>query len=145
MQMFTLRKLRAAVPFLACFQRLQRKYMRAAIRIFGTADMGPRVQALLFARHMAATLPPPATELAIKAGPLASGLCGTPLFGTCDCYIFLQLVRHCVKVHLTSASNSMRDLALVMEPAWLAIAADGWCMHACGRARTARLCATPSS
>ena len=88
--MFTLRALRAAIPFLASFQRLQRKYMRAAVRVFGTADTGPRVQALLFVRHMAASLPPPAIELAIKVG-LAElscreqpGAVSTPW--TCSCH-----------------------------------------------------------
>ena len=71
MQMFTLRTLRASVPFLGAFQRLQRKYVRAAIRIFGNSETAPRVQAILFVRHMAATLPPPATDQAIKARPLS--------------------------------------------------------------------------
>lgn len=68
--MFTLRTLRASVPFLGAFQRLQRKYVRATIRIFGSSETAPRVQAFLFVRHMAATLPQPATDQALKAGPL---------------------------------------------------------------------------
>ena len=69
MQMFTLRKLRTSVPLLGAFQRLQRKYIRAAVRIFGSSETAPRVQAILFIRHMATMLPPPATDQAIKAGP----------------------------------------------------------------------------
>ena len=74
--MFTLRALRASVLFLASFQRLQRKYVRAAIRIFGSSETAPRVQAFLFVRHMAVTLPSPATDQAIKAWPLPS--CPSP-------------------------------------------------------------------
>ena len=76
--------------------------MRAAVRIFGTADMGPRVQALLFARHMAATLPPPATELAIKAGPSQPAFGGTASLET--------------SVHATSASKSRSCMALETPP-----------------------------
>ncbi|BDA42546.1 Nucleolar complex protein 2 homolog [Coccomyxa sp. Obi] len=66
MLIFILRKLRPSIPFLANFQRLQRKYMRQAIRIFSTNEAAPRVQALLFIRQMATTLPGPAMDQAVK-------------------------------------------------------------------------------
>ncbi len=63
---FTLRRLRASVVLLAPFAKLQRKFLRQVLTIFGGADKAPRLQALLFIRHMAAMLPPPAFELALK-------------------------------------------------------------------------------
>lgn len=63
---FTLRRLRASVVLLAPFFKLQRKFLRQVLTIFGGADKAPRLQALLFIRHMAAMLPPPALELALK-------------------------------------------------------------------------------
>lgn len=63
---FTLRRLRASVILLAPFVKLQRKFLRQVLTIFGGADKAPRLQALLFIRHMAAMLPPPALELALK-------------------------------------------------------------------------------
>lgn len=87
MQLFTLRRLRAAVPFLAAFQRLQRKYMRSAVRVFGTGDTAPRLQALLFIRHMAAKLPAPATDQALKV-TLRSALtprCSLGFYRQCLC------------------------------------------------------------
>ncbi len=63
---FTLRRLRASVVLLAPFVKLQRKFLRQVLTIFGGADKAPRLQALLFIRHMAAMLPPPALELALK-------------------------------------------------------------------------------
>ena len=69
MLIFILRKLRASIPFLASFQRLQRKYMRQAISIFSTNEAAPRVQALVFIRQMATTLPGPAMDQAVKVTP----------------------------------------------------------------------------
>ena len=63
---FTLRRLRASAVLLAPFVKLQRKFLRQVLTIFGGADKAPRLQALLFIRHMAAVLPPPALELALK-------------------------------------------------------------------------------
>ena len=63
---FTLRRLRASVVLLAPFVKLQRKFLRQVLTIFGGADKPPRLQALLFIRQMAAMLPPPALELALK-------------------------------------------------------------------------------
>ena len=63
---FTLRRLRASVVLLAPFFKLQRKFLRQVLTIFGGADKAPRLQALLFIRHMAAVLPPPALDLALK-------------------------------------------------------------------------------
>ena len=67
--MFTLRRLRPAVAWLASFQRLQRKYMRHSLAIFSTSRMALRVQALLFIRHMAALIPDPALDQALKVHP----------------------------------------------------------------------------
>lgn len=63
---FTLRRLRASVVLLAPFVKLQKKFLRQVLTIFGGADKAPRLQALLFIRQMAAMLPPPALELALK-------------------------------------------------------------------------------
>ena len=63
---FTLRRLRASVVLLAPFVKLQKKFLRQVLTIFGGADKSPRLQALLFIRQMAAMLPPPALELALK-------------------------------------------------------------------------------
>ena len=63
---FTLRRLRASVVLLAPFVKLQRKFLRQVLAIFGGADKAPRLQALLFIRHMAAVLPAPALDLALK-------------------------------------------------------------------------------
>ena len=68
---FTLRRLRASVVLLAPFAKLQRKFLRQVLTIFGGADKAPRLQALLFIRHMAAMLPPPALELALKVCSLS--------------------------------------------------------------------------
>ena len=72
MQMFTLRRLRPAVAWLANFQRLQRKYMRHSLSIFSTSRTALRVQALLFIRHMATLIPDPAMDQALKVSPFAS-------------------------------------------------------------------------
>jgi hypothetical protein len=66
MQMFTLRRLRPAVAWLANFQRLQRKYMRHSLAIFSTSRTALRVQALLFIRQMATLIPDPAMDQALK-------------------------------------------------------------------------------
>ena len=66
---FTLRRLRASVVLLAPFVKLQKKFLRQVLTIFGGADKAPRLQALLFIRQMAAMLPPPALELALKVSP----------------------------------------------------------------------------
>ena len=63
---FTLRRLRASVVLLAPFVKLQKKFLRQVLTVFGGADKAPRLQALLFIRQMAAMLPPPALELALK-------------------------------------------------------------------------------
>ena len=67
---FMLRRLRVSVVLLAPFARLQRKFLKQVLTIFGGADKAPRLQALLFIRHMAAALPPPALELALKVHAL---------------------------------------------------------------------------
>lgn len=63
---FMLRRLRVSVVLLAPFAKLQRKFLKQVLTIFGGADKAPRLQALLFIRRMAAALPPPALELALK-------------------------------------------------------------------------------
>ena len=55
---------------LAPFAKLQRKFLKQVLTIFGGADKAPRLQALLFIRRMAAALPPPALELALKVSHL---------------------------------------------------------------------------
>lgn len=78
---FTLRRLRASVVLLAPFQKLQKKFLRQVLTIFGGADKAPRLQALLFIRQMAALLPPPALELALKVSPALPSTC--PLVKPC--------------------------------------------------------------
>lgn len=76
---FTLRRLRASVVLLAPFVKLQKKFLRQVLTIFGGADKAPRLQALLFLRQMAAMLPPPALELALKVSlPVAWDLVQVP-------------------------------------------------------------------
>ena len=67
---FMLRRLRVSVVLLAPFAKLQRKFLKQVLTIFGGADKAPRLQALLFIRRMAAALPPPALELALKVNHL---------------------------------------------------------------------------
>ncbi len=47
---FALRRLRASVVFLAPFERLQKKLLKLALTLFGSADNTPRVQAVLMLR-----------------------------------------------------------------------------------------------
>lgn len=66
MTVFLLRQLRASIPFLICSDRLQRKYLKHVLSLFGQAQTKVRVQAVLFLRQMAVTLPPPFLSLAMK-------------------------------------------------------------------------------
>jgi hypothetical protein len=63
---FILRKLRACIPLMVGAERLQRLYMRQAITIFGTHEGAARVQAFLFVRQMAGSLPGPVKDYAMK-------------------------------------------------------------------------------
>eukprot|EP00877_Chromochloris_zofingiensis_P001779 jgi/Chrzof1/11601/Cz06g01210.t1 len=63
---FTLRRLRASTAFLASFSKIQRRLLKTALQLFGSADNAPRVQAILFIRDMALTLPPPALDTCLK-------------------------------------------------------------------------------
>lgn len=63
---FVLRRLRASVVFLAPYEKLQRKYLKIALGLFGSADAGPRVQAVLLVRSMALVLPQPALDTVLK-------------------------------------------------------------------------------
>lgn len=63
---FTLRRLRTSVILLAPFQKLQRKFLKQLLTIFGGADKAPRLQAFLFIRSMAALLPAPSLQQALK-------------------------------------------------------------------------------
>ena len=69
---FMLCRLRVSVVLLAPFAKLQRKFLKQVLTIFGGADKAPRLQALLFIRRMAAALPPPALELALKVSHIAT-------------------------------------------------------------------------
>lgn len=63
---YILRRIRPSVPFLAPFNKLQRRYLKAALQLFGSADAGPRVQAVLLIRSMALRLPSPAIDMCLK-------------------------------------------------------------------------------
>eukprot|EP00891_Asterochloris_glomerata_P005532 jgi/Astpho2/5532/gw1.00079.30.1_t len=63
---FALRRLRASVPLLAPFDKLQRKFLKQALSVFGSAENAPRVQAILFMRAMAVQLPPPMLDSVLK-------------------------------------------------------------------------------
>ncbi|GAB4817038.1 hypothetical protein N2152v2_004084 [Parachlorella kessleri] len=63
---FILRRVRASTLFLAPYEKLQRKFLKLALQLFGSAESGPRVQALLFIRQMAFTLPQPALDNCLK-------------------------------------------------------------------------------
>ena len=70
---FALRRLRASVPLLAPFDKLQRKFLKQALSVFGSAENAPRVQAILFMRAMAVQLPPPMLDSVLKvSGPAES-------------------------------------------------------------------------
>lgn len=63
---FILRRVRASVVFLAPFSKLQRRFLKAALQVFGSAEDSPRVQAILLVRAMALALPPPAIDACLK-------------------------------------------------------------------------------
>lgn len=88
---FTLRRLRASVVLLAPFVKLQKKFLRQVLTIFGGADKAPRLQALLFIRQMAAMLPPPALELALKVALSYCSVYATPhcCFSATNCCFLL--------------------------------------------------------
>lgn len=66
MSAFILRCARPSVPFLVCSERLQRKWVQAALKVFGGPDPGPALQAALFVRAAALSLPDPAPDAALK-------------------------------------------------------------------------------
>jgi len=63
---FILRRVRTSIVFLAPYGKLQRKYLKQALDLFGSADAPPRVQSILLVRSMALSLPPPALDNALK-------------------------------------------------------------------------------
>jgi nucleolar complex protein 2 len=67
---FILRRLRASTVFLAPFEKLQRRLLKAALGLFGSADSAPRVQAILLVRQMALDLPQPALDNCLKVSCL---------------------------------------------------------------------------
>ena len=66
MAVFMLRHLRPCIPFLISSERLQRKYLKHMLRLFGEAKTKVRVQAILFIREMAVTLPGATISMAMK-------------------------------------------------------------------------------
>ena len=60
------------------FDKLLRRLQKVALRVFGAADSGPRVQAALLIRAMAMLLPAPALDNALKVGSLLRSLCLVP-------------------------------------------------------------------
>ena len=66
MVVFLLKHLRPSVPFLVSSERLQRKYLKQVLQLFGGSTTRVRVQAVLFLRQMAVTLPPPFLSSAMK-------------------------------------------------------------------------------
>lgn len=67
---FALRRMRTSVVLLAPFLKLQRKFLKLLLTNFGGADKAPRLQAFLFIRSMAAMLPAPCLQHALKVGPI---------------------------------------------------------------------------
>jgi len=65
---FILRRLRASTVLLAPYEKLQRRLLKAALGLFGSADNAPRVQAVLLVRQMALELPQPALDNCLKVG-----------------------------------------------------------------------------
>ncbi|GFR47619.1 hypothetical protein Agub_g9358, partial [Astrephomene gubernaculifera] len=63
---FTLRRLRSSVSLLAPFPRLRDKFLRAALGIFGSGEVAPRLQAFLAIRALAVSLPQPALDSCLK-------------------------------------------------------------------------------
>jgi nucleolar complex protein 2 len=65
---FILRRLRASTVMLAPYDKLQRRLLKSALGLFGSADNAPRVQAILLVRQMAMDLPQPALDNCLKVG-----------------------------------------------------------------------------
>ena len=74
MIVFMLRHLRPCIPFLVCSKRLERRFLKHALQLFGEAPPRVRVQAVLFIRHIAVSLPAPALSLAMKVSSLLISL-----------------------------------------------------------------------
>lgn len=53
--------------FLTPYDKLQRRYLKAALSLFGSADDSARVQAVLLVRSMALVLPQPSLDNCLKA------------------------------------------------------------------------------
>ncbi|KAK9791168.1 hypothetical protein WJX73_004155 [Symbiochloris irregularis] len=66
LQAFALRRMRASVVFLVSSDAVQRKLMRHALQVMGSADASARVQAFLLVREMASVLPAPTLSNAMK-------------------------------------------------------------------------------
>lgn len=74
---FILRRLRASVVLLAPFDKLQRRLLKAALGLFGSADNTARVQAILLVRQLALDLPQPTRDNCLKVGGLGGWVgCG---------------------------------------------------------------------
>lgn len=65
---FILRRLRASTLLLAPYEKLQRRLLKMAFSLFGSADNATRVQAILLVRQMALELPQPALDNCLKVG-----------------------------------------------------------------------------
>lgn len=63
---FILRRIRASTIFFAPYSKLQRRLLKAALTLFGSADAAPRVQAILLVRSMAMKLPQPSLDACLK-------------------------------------------------------------------------------
>jgi nucleolar complex protein 2 len=63
---FVLCRARASAVFLGPFEKLQRKFLKAALSAFGGADAAARLQAMLFIRQLAICLPQPALDSCLK-------------------------------------------------------------------------------
>lgn len=66
MIVFMLKHLRQSAAFLVASDRLQQRYLKHLLQIFGQAESAARLQAILFVREMAITLPPPMLSLVMK-------------------------------------------------------------------------------
>ena len=63
---FILRRIRASTVFFAPYAKLQRRLLKSALTLFGSAEAAPRVQAILLVRSMALKLPSPSLDACLK-------------------------------------------------------------------------------
>lgn len=66
MTAYILRRVRQSTIFLGKYEKLTRRYVAHALKVFASSDDESRVQAILFIRSIAMKLPPPALDNCLK-------------------------------------------------------------------------------